>query len=135
MDYTIMKRITNIFVFVLFSLSANKVLATGNMIPVPFSKDPGAFVVVPAAIGFGAGGVVGAVVGIPVAAVASVGAIALDKRVSDTAQFFFWGSAAVGGVIGGAIVGAPFWVVKQVFYDLPIKAFEAMGPQEEPAKV
>jgi hypothetical protein len=131
-----MKLIINIFLFVFISLSANEALATGNMIPIPFS-DSDAFVKYPAVAGFGVGGLVGAVIGVPVAIVAGTGALVSGGSITDTAQISFWISAIAGGCIVGAIIGAPLWVIKQVFYDLPKKAFDKTEPElkSEPDKV
>jgi len=128
-----MKLILNLLVLISLSLSAQEVLATGKMISVPFSDSDNAFVTYPAAIGFGAGAIVGVVVSVPVVIVTSANALVTGDQVSDTAEVSFWVTVFAGGSIGGVIIGAPFWAVKQVFYDLPKKFFEE-GEQESELK-
>ena len=50
------------------------------------------------------------------------GAAALDGDVDTSAKVGFLAPVIVFGYIGNVVVGAPFWAVKEVFYELPSKA-------------
>jgi len=110
-------------VLIFFLLESKATFATGAMLPdLFFTEDDGKFVEWPALAGTYAGGAVGAIIGVPLAIVGGGSAIAMDEDLDTGVKIGFLAPVLLFGYIGNVVVGAPFWGVKEVFYELPSKA-------------
>lgn len=98
--------------------------------PALYPTENGKFVRIPATTGGIIGSIPGFFIGIPVGLAGGLVTSITDGKPSEGFYLGVIGSSVVGAQIVGTVVGAPFWLLRTVFYDAPKKIFSSSPGNE-----
>ncbi len=95
-----------------------------------YPKENGKVVHIPAYTGGFIGSIPGAFIGIPVGLAGGLVTSMTEGDPFIGFAFGVWGSTIVTAQLVGTVVGAPFWLLRTVFYDAPKKIFSSNSEGE-----